>query len=70
MIRSNHLRSISERCLADFAFHSGHAALAASIALLVSAVSHLGTVPISYKVAGLLTEIFSPESELIHSPLI
>ena len=35
-----------------------------------TAVSHLGTVPISSKVAGLLTEIVSPESDVIHSPLI
>ena len=61
---------MSERCLADFALHSGQASFAASMALLVSAVSHLGTVPISSKVAGLLTEIVSPESAVIHSPFI
>ena len=70
IIKSNHLRKTSDLWRADFDFQSGQALFAASIAFFVSDVPHLGTVPISLRLAGLFTEIVSPESDAIHSPSI
>jgi len=69
-MRSNHFRRIFDLSLAEIDLHFGQALFAASIASFVSSLPHLGTVPISLRVAGLLTEITSPEIEVVHSPFI
>src|SRR5262249_50197352 len=66
----NHLRNMLARSFAVFFRQPGQAALAASIARLVSAAPRFGTVPRISPVAGLLTSIVLPESASTHFPLI
>ena len=68
MHSSNQRRRIAERSLAVSARHSGKAFSAAPIALRVSAVPSVGTVPSLRPTAGLLIASTAPLSASIQLP--